>query len=415
MTTEEVRKKLLESSNLELFNSLSVTLHFNSSNTTLHFEGFIQLFEFIKHQNEAWDKNTTSKKEFINSTNMFSRLFRAIKNFIQSYSESSVDTVKNAWKETKLQLQNLDNQVFIFEAPETQFLFSLDKTPLEFEGAYKYFTLNTLNTNNVPEFTGALRAYEFRKQLNQENKEHENISIKSFKDLGQDFQNYYNRLETQVTEYLTGLKNSYKTHLSEINTQKKSQEDIFHNWFTESQNEISTFHKDSTKKIIELENTYQEQLRLKKPAEFWKVRANNLKKEGNQFFCFLIGLVLAGVGLLYCLLWLTPEGMLKSLFNEDKSLAIRWSIIFIVFISLIFLGIRFISKAMFSAYHLARDAEEREQLTYVYLALIKESAVDDKDKHLIMQSIFSRADTGLLKEDSSPTMPSGIDKIINRN
>jgi hypothetical protein len=29
-----------------------------------------------------------------------------------------------------------------------------------------------------------------------------------------------------------------------------------------------------------------------------------------------------------------------------------------------------------------------------------------------MQSLFSRADTGLLKEDSAPTMPSGIEKLI---
>jgi hypothetical protein len=56
-------------------------------------------------------------------------------------------------------------------------------------------------------------------------------------------------------------------------------------------------------------------------------------------------------------------------------------------------------------FHLSRDAEEREQLSYFYLALIKEGAVEKEDRHLIMQSLFSRADSGLLKEDSSPTMP----------
>jgi len=51
-------------------------------------------------------------------------------------------------------------------------------------------------------------------------------------------------------------------------------------------------------------------------------------------------------------------------------------------------------KAMFSSFHLARDAEEREHLTFVYLALINDSKIEKEDRQLIMQSLFSRADTG---------------------
>jgi len=63
---------------------------------------------------------------------------------------------------------------------------------------------------------------------------------------------------------------------------------------------------------------------------------------------------------------------------------------------------------MFSSFHLARDCEERHTLTYFYLSLLKDSKVADSDRQLIMQSLFSRADTGLLKEDSSPTMPNDV-------
>ena len=67
----------------------------------------------------------------------------------------------------------------------------------------------------------------------------------------------------------------------------------------------------------------------------------------------------------------------------------------------------------FSTFHLSRDAEEREQLTYVFLAMQKEKAIDPTERHLIMQSLFSRADTGLLKDEGSPTMPGNIfDKVI---
>jgi len=63
---------------------------------------------------------------------------------------------------------------------------------------------------------------------------------------------------------------------------------------------------------------------------------------------------------------------------------------------------------MFSSFHLARDCEERHTLTYFYLSLLKDSKVENSDRPLIMQSLFSRADTGLLKEDSAPTMPNDV-------
>jgi hypothetical protein len=78
-------------------------------------------------------------------------------------------------------------------------------------------------------------------------------------------------------------------------------------------------------------------------------------------------------------------------------------------------AIRAVTKVMFSSFHLARDCEERHTLTYFYLSLLKESTVDKEDKKLIMQALFSRAETGLLKDDSSPTMPNDIiGKFMNK-
>ncbi|WP_296150568.1 DUF6161 domain-containing protein, partial [uncultured Flavobacterium sp.] len=116
---------------------------------------------------------------------------------------------------------------------------------------------------------------------------------------------------------------------------------------------------------------------------------------------------------LYSLLWLTPQDMLENIFSGNASKAIRWSIIFITLISLLFVGIQALKKAMFSSYHLARDAEEREKLTVFYLSLIKDSTITQEDRSLVLQALFSRADTGMLKEESSPTMPGILDKIKN--
>ena len=63
----------------------------------------------------------------------------------------------------------------------------------------------------------------------------------------------------------------------------------------------------------------------------------------------------------------------------------------------------------------ASDAQERHQLTYQYLSLLQANAIEEKDREIILQSLFSRADTGLLKGDSSPTMPDGFMNQILKN
>lgn len=70
-------------------------------------------------------------------------------------------------------------------------------------------------------------------------------------------------------------------------------------------------------------------------------------------------------------------------------------------------------KYMFSNFHLARDAEEREKLTYLYVSLLNKGDFSEDERKIVLQALFSRSDTGLLKEDSSPTMP-GISSVFDR-
>jgi hypothetical protein len=79
--------------------------------------------------------------------------------------------------------------------------------------------------------------------------------------------------------------------------------------------------------------------------------------------------------------------------NNNTLPIIRWSIIYITLISFLAVSIKYIAKAMFSAFHLARDAEERYTLTYLYLSLLKDNTVSESERNLVMQSLFSRAET----------------------
>jgi hypothetical protein len=67
--------------------------------------------------------------------------------------------------------------------------------------------------------------------------------------------------------------------------------------------------------------------------------------------------------------------------------------------------VKTLSKLTFSSFHLMRDSEEREQLTYLYLSLNNEGQIDGTSRELVLQALFSRTETGLLSGDSGPTMP----------
>lgn len=70
--------------------------------------------------------------------------------------------------------------------------------------------------------------------------------------------------------------------------------------------------------------------------------------------------------------------------------------------------LRLLSRLTFSSFHLMRDAEEREQLTYLYLALSNDAKVDEKSREIVLQALFSRSETGLLTNEHGPVMP-GMD------
>ena len=74
--------------------------------------------------------------------------------------------------------------------------------------------------------------------------------------------------------------------------------------------------------------------------------------------------------------------------------------------------LRLFVKMTMSSFHLSRDAKERNNLTYFYLALIENKAVSKKERALILNSLFSRLDTGLLKGDSSPTMSGNVTELV---
>ena len=152
----------------------------------------------------------------------------------------------------------------------------------------------------------------------------------------------------------------------------------------------------------QLEETYQERLRLKKPAEYWGKTAKNYRIEGGIFAAILIVFLLVGVFIFFDFYskWLMGQTLGVSLTTLHGIAIISAGVALFAFL------VRQLSKLTFSAYHLMRDAQEREQLAYFYLSLINEGAIDEESRSIVLQALFSRTDSGLLGSESGPTMPS---------
>lgn len=207
-------------------------------------------------------------------------------------------------------------------------------------------------------------------------------------------------------------------------------------WFDSTKQSFEEAERERTKRLDDIEGLYEEKLKLEAPAKYWADRAKGLFRAG-------IGWALASAGTVAIGAWVLWEFFLSfdqsvelmkvaaeaagAADKDVKSVLITYfssaqnlksMIAFTVIVSAILFLLRTFIKLSLSAFHLSLDAKEREQLSYMYLSLIqtgqnlKTDLIKEKDREIILQALFSRADTGLLKGDSSPTMPGDLSNLL---
>jgi len=153
--------------------------------------------------------------------------------------------------------------------------------------------------------------------------------------------------------------------------------------------------------VSTLEETYQEKLRLKKPAEYWAKASKRYNRQG-IVWSLVLTLVLC-VGIIsfqeIFVAWLLGKKIPLQLAS------LQGVLLFGTIAALYAFALKSLSRLVFSSFHLMRDAEEREQLTYLYLSLTNEAVIDEASREIVLQALFSRTETGLLSNEHGPTMP----------
>jgi len=159
------------------------------------------------------------------------------------------------------------------------------------------------------------------------------------------------------------------------------------------------------KKINALENIYEQKLALASPLRLWRKHADRYRRQG---YCFSIFALLIGAISIFIVMRLLYD-LPPLIFDTDKFSfkTIKGTLLVITIISILMFFLNLLVKFAVSAFHLSRDAEERVQLAYQFLALLKHQGIDNNNlATIVCQSLFSRADTGLLKGNQHIQMPS---------
>lgn len=182
------------------------------------------------------------------------------------------------------------------------------------------------------------------------------------------------------------------------------------NQYLKKMNEDSEqYFNQKEQRCTDLETLYEEKLKLQAPAEYWNEMERFYTRKGRIWLTVSVVSTLVIISVLIAVLALMP-----NLFTEDSHWleVFKNSAIITVVTSIAVYMLRLFVKLSVSSFHLARDAKERNKLTFFYLSLIEKKAVTEKERAIILNSLFSRADTGLLKGDSSPTMSGNISELV---
>lgn len=385
---------------------------------SLKFEGFRELADFLESEARFWKE----KYELLNKTkNNVHPALSFHTNFIQADS-----TIKGwsaqleDWDEAQLhqQINSLISQFFRHINSHwlwsghpfvATFIESHDQHGHEVATAFLDYVakkhISNINTSNG--FLGVMIGYEF---INQDSdllkrRNSEKVSLGHLR----------TRLEETTTK-LTGEVENFKTDISSWDS--KTRDD----WSTFLENasiddssqkglrseEFSRYITECKNNITSLENTYKEKLRLEMPAQYWKSAARKFGIQGGLWFLALTASVLLGIYYFseFFNNWLQGQKLAVQLNS------IQGIVIFGTILTTYAFFVRTISRVTFSSLHLMRDAEEREQLTYLYLSLVNDKKIDEDSRNIVLQALFSRSETGLLASETGPTMP-GVNEIIN--
>ena len=175
----------------------------------------------------------------------------------------------------------------------------------------------------------------------------------------------------------------------------------------EFRSSINIWQEEKEARLNNLEETYKDKLSLEAPETLWYNRSKEYRGLARCWTGVLVVLVVALVVSLRELVIVIHEYSLdavKEIPFISKSFILVSVISFFVYI------IRVLIKIVMSNHHLATEYEQKAALTRFYQALTYAGTdIAQEERIIIIHSLFSKTETGLVKTDSS----NDVDAILS--
>jgi hypothetical protein len=393
------------------FKELNLEFHLFPETRIKKFKSFDIFYKFISKEADFWMDSSSGRVSEIRAH------FNDIKNYLNNALSLAEDpnNANNAISHLNVAIERVNYNRFpcVFSITEIgkQIKKMYDISPTRAEGYMSYLIENYSygNFNDKNYFAGVIYGFAYENPelavtLSAEERQARLSSIQTLND-------FVNQSMKELSDETDRIHVISSQEAAEIEELKKTFEEEKVQLLSNAKIEKDNLLTESKQKIIELEELYGEKLRLSKPAQYWEDTKSAYFRTG---ICWTVVTVAFTVGYLFFIRWIIfdiqkQESQLTKVIKNINFDTIKYGILLTLAISVGIFLINLFTKLAISAFHLSRDANERLQLTHLYLALLNEKAVTQDERTIVLQSLFSRADTGLLKGDSSPTIPdSGI-------
>lgn len=367
--------------------------------TSLHLKDLYEIYNFIITEKQFW--SFLNNKSYSNNTYEFESILKNIRKIEDEFNNiiSKQDEIKLSKNMTSYfsNLVNLLNKSYTIIHSKSKGAALIKKAFEEHlfiaDALFGYLYLNHFPNNmNINTFKGVIYGF-----LAKDNSNFINENIASEKEL---LQNLYNNFSNK-------LKDNEKVYDKMIIDNINQFANLKNELENDSKKTIENMQKlleEKTENFNSLEKSYSEKLRLSAPAQYWEKLAKTYFKKGWLWILIASILSYSLIKFAYSVLMEVSPKIFPDNAKFDAN-SIRGTVLLILITSIWVYLISLFVKLSMSSFHLSRDAKERFNLMHVYLSLIKDNALLTEERGIIFQSLFSRADTGLLKGDSSPTMP----------
>ena len=392
-----------------------------SNDFIIEFDDYKEFFTFeeleriIKSNYDYWNSiYESSPTNFVSTWKSLNDKFNTVKDYIFGLKELNIDSISNQiyyTLSTNRETREQDKIIYILSVnspidKDTQFRkirrfvsFYIEQSKNNLDEAIRNFIYLSKKNDAIGNYFSSSSQQMFYPALYLLRKNLSNI-----KDNISDFEtSIVAPLANQLKDISEGSDEQFREITSFIEDQHNKIQEQFDekvSEFAEFQKSLNDWQKEKQNKLKDLEETYKNKLSLEAPEQLWNERAIEHQKRATKWTWFLIGAVLALISVSVILVLVIHDYSLNVIKKEIPF--ISESFILISVISFFIYIVRVLIKIVMSNHHLATEYRQKAALTRFYQSLTYAGTDIDKDERLIIiNSLFSRVETGLVKTDTS--------------